>query len=223
MSGYPRIFLLAALLLAGCESYPPVKAPMASVAAPQLKGGERWVYDQIDPYNHTKVRTLTYTVQAREGGFDLIRRSDRAGDPVQSERIVAPWRISTQNSGSKRRSFDPGLTYIAFPLEPGRRWKEAVHVTDERGKKRTWSVSVRAIRWEQVKVPAGEFAALHVERWMSLGDADESWGNTSVSDDFWYAPEIKRWVRRERRSERIERTTVPRVDKDWVVWELAGR
>lgn len=223
MSAYRSILLLAAACLGACASYPAVEAPVASVAAPQLRPGEHWTYDQIDPYKRSKVRTLTYTLEAREGGFELVGRSDRAGDPVQTERIAAPWRITAQSRGDARRSFDPGLAQIAFPLAPGKRWKETVRVNAERGATQRWSVSARAVRWESVKVPAGEFKALRVERWMNLGDADASWGNTSVSDIFWYAPEVKRWVRRERRTERIERVKDPRVERDWTVWELAAR
>ncbi len=219
------IWVAAAALFAGNATNSAAESPEASVAAPALKGGESWVYDQINPYkrNRTLVRTITYTLAARAGGFDLVGRSDRGEDPVLSESVSAPWQISAESTGSARRSFDPALTAIPFPLAPRQRWKEKVRVTDERGSTQRWAVSGRAVRWERVKTPAGEFEALRVERSMNLGDGDAVWGNTSVSDIFWYVPEVKRWVRREHRRERHERAMEGRVEKEWTVWELVSR
>jgi len=225
MARFLMIGVAASALLAGGVTNSAAEAPAASVAAPALKGGESWVYGQINPYSRdrTRVRTITYTLAARAGGFELVGRSDRAEDPVRSESVTAPWQISAQSTGTARRSFDPGLTEIPFPLAAGQRWKEKVRVTDERGGTQRWSVSGRALRWERVKTPAGEFEALRVERSMNLGDGDAVWGSTSVSDIFWYVPDVKRWVRREQRHERHENAMQGRVEKDWTVWELVSR
>ena len=222
MARFLMIGVAASALLAGGVTNSAAEAPAASVAAPALSGGERWVYDQMNPYRRTREGTLTYTLAARAGGFELVGRSDRAEVPVRSESVTAPWQISAQSTGTARRSFDPGLTEIPFPLAAGQRWKEKVRVTDERGGTQRWSVSGRALRWERVKTPAGEFEALRVERQMNLGDGDAVWGSTSVHDIFWYVPEVKRWVRRELRHERRENAMQGRVEKDWTVWQLAS-
>jgi len=222
MAKFLMIGVAAAALLAGGSTSSAAEAPAASVAAPALKGGESWVYEQINQYNRTEVRTITFTLTARAGGFELVGRSNRGEDPVRSESVTAPWQISAQSTGTARRSFDPGLTEIPFPLAPGQRWKEKLRVTDERGGTQRWSVSGRAVRWERVKTPAGEFEALRVERQMNLGDGDAVWGSTSVHDIFWYVPEVKRWVRRELRHERRENAMQGRVEKDWTVWQLAS-
>jgi hypothetical protein len=213
----------AALLAAGCASQPAVQAPMESVPAPTLKSGESWVYAETNPYNHIRLRTVRFTLEARPQGFELVGRSDRPADPVMTETIARPWEIAADSDGAVRRTFDPPLATLRFPLAPGTSWKQAVHVTDERGRVLRWVALTRAMRWERVATPAGEFVALRVEREMNLGDVEPGWNSTQQSDIYWYVPEVGRWVRWEHRMERRERTRDPRVLKDWKLWELVGR
>jgi len=217
------LFTCAALLLAGCASEPAVQAPMESVPAPTLKAGEQWVYAEINPYNHTRLRTVRFTLEARPQGFELVGRSDRPVDPVMTETIARPWEFAVESDGAARRRFDPALATLRFPLAPGTSWKQVVHVTDERGRVLRWAALTRAIRWERVATPAGEFVALRVEREINTGDVEPGWNSTQLSDVYWYVPEVGRWVRWEHRMERVERTRDPRVLRDWTLWELVGR
>jgi len=45
--------------------------------------------------------------------------------------------------------------------------------------------------WETVKVPAGEFRALKIERVMLLGDYDHYRSQTRLTEHEWYVPEIR--------------------------------
>jgi hypothetical protein len=213
----------AALLLAGCASNSAVQAPMESVPAPMLKSGESWVYAETNPYNHIRLRTVRFTLEARPQGFELVGRSDKPGDPVMTETIARPWEVAAENDGAERRTFEPALATLRFPMAPGASWKQAVHVTDERGRVLRWTALTRAIRWERVATPAGEYVALRVEREMNLGDVQPGWNSTQFSDVYWYVPEVQRWVRWEHRSERRERALNPRIEREWMLWELVGR
>jgi hypothetical protein len=218
-------FLLAcaALLAVGCATQPAVQAPMESVPAPTLKSGESWVYAETNPYNRIRLRTVRFTLESRPQGLELVGRSDRPADPVMTETIARPWEIAADSEGATRRTFDPPLATLRFPLAPGTSWKQAVRVTDERGRVLRWVALTRAIRWERVAVPAGEFVALRVEREINTGDLEAGWNSTQLSDVVWYVPEVQRWVRWEHRSERRERALDGRVEKQWTVWELAER
>ena len=219
-----RILLAcAALLLAGCASQSAVQAPMESVPAPMLRSGESWVYAETTPYNPPRLRTVRFTLEARPQGFELVGRSDRPTDPVTTETIARPWEVAADSDGAARRTFDPPLATLRCPLAASTSWKQAVRVTDERGRTLRWSALTRAIRWERVATPAGEFVALRVEREMNLGDVEPGWNSTQLSDVVWYVPEVGRWVRWEHRSERRERSREPRVERDWRLWELVGR
>jgi len=220
----PRTLALASLvLLAGCASYPPAPAPLASVSAPGLDGSERWVYEQINPYNNLHVRTLTDTVEAgADGGYTVVRRSDRPGDPTETQTVPRPWSIAIERSGATEHRYSPPLTVIPFPIAPGADWVETLTATDRDGESRRQQTWGRALGWERVSTPAGEFVALRIERNRNLGDRDSIWFETYVRETLWYVPAVKRWVRREWRSRRQEKGRSPRVDHDAIVWQLIG-
>ena len=212
--------LASMLFVAGCASYPPAPAPVASVPAPQLNGSERWVYEQINPYNNLRVRTLTDTVEAGPTGFTIVRRSDRPGDPIETQTVPQPWSVSAERTGATHYSFSPALTVIPFPIAPGSHWRETLTATDAHGEARRQQTWGRALGWERVSTPAGEFVALRIERDRNLGDRDNNWFETYVHETLWYVPALKRWVRREWRSRRQEMGINPRVEHDAIVWQL---
>jgi hypothetical protein len=207
------------LVLGGCASYPPAPAPVTTVGAPQLAAGDRWVYEQINPYNHSHVRTLTETLEPVALGYKLVKHSDRDRDPAVSETYPKPWFMASESGGSEARDFYPPLELVRFPLQPGSKWRQTIHVT---GPARTyiWFVDAGAMGWETVSTPAGSFKALKIVLQMDLGDGDWIWRDRRVTETLWYAPDVKRWVRREYRSQRANQSCIPRWDYDWKLWEL---
>ena len=214
----------AAAVLGACASaYQNAEPPVALVQAPQLQSGDTWIYVQINGYNRLPERTLTDTLLTTKDGYVVERRSDRPGDPLQTETIAGPWRESGETSGTSKRSFSTPLARIRFPIAPGQGWREQSMMTNEHGANHLWQAHGGALGWERVKTPAGEFVALRVERQMNLGDYDYAWSDTRVVETYWYAPEVKRWVRLEHRYERVELWVRPhsrRNKTDWIVWEL---
>jgi hypothetical protein len=96
-------------------------------------------------------------------------------------------------------------------------------MTDGYGKHFVWQTWGHAQGWERIRTAAGEFVALRVERQMNLGDYDYTFSDTRVVETYWYAPEVKRWVRLEHRYERVELNVKPHIRRsisDWIVWEL---
>ncbi|HUJ88482.1 MAG TPA: hypothetical protein VLX30_16655 [Burkholderiales bacterium] len=216
------VTLASLALVAGCASYPPAPAPMASVPAPRLYAGERWVYEQINPYNDLRVRTLTDTVETGSAGYTIVRRSDRPGDAPEVETLAAPWRVAEESTGSSWHSYSPPLTEIPFPIAPGTSWKETLVMTNTRGSNRWQQCWGRALRWERVSTPAGEFVALRIEFDRNLGDRTGDWDYTYTYETLWYAPAVKRWVRREWRKRRQELKVNPLVEVDAIVWQLTA-
>ncbi len=212
------------LLLCGCASpFATVDAPMVVVPVPAVRPGDTWIYLQRNPYNGLVERTVTDTVVASAEGLVIERRSDRPTDPVHFEALAAPWREIAESEGPMRRTFDVPLARIALPIAPGQGWREQATVTDQYGVQFLWRTWGRALGWESVKTPAGEFAALRVERRMTLGDYDYAWSDTEVVETYWYAPAVRRWVRHEYQYERFELMVAPRAKRiltDRIVWEL---
>lgn len=213
------LIAMSVLILGGCASLPPAPAPVATVEAPRLAAGDRWVYDQINPYNHSHVRTLTDTFEPAAIGYKLVKRSDRKRDPVETYAYPAPWHLASETGGSEAPNFNPPLELIRFPLRPGSKWHQTIQVSTP-GRVHVRFVDASVLRWERVTTPAGTFSALKVVLQMNLGDANWLWNSRQVTETLWYAPEVKRWVRREYRSQRTDHSFIPRVDYDWKLWEL---
>jgi len=218
----PCLLAPALLVLAvGCASYPPAPAPVASVSAPRLDGTERWVYEQINPYNNLRVRTLTDSVEAAAGGgYTVVRRSDRPGDPTEAQSGPRPWSIAMERTGATQYSYSPALTVIPFPIAPGTHWLETLTATDWQGQTRRQQTWGRALGWERVSTPAGEFVALRIERNRNLGDNDVFWHDTYSHETIWYVPAVKRWVRLEWRNRRQGMGVNPIIEHDAIVWQL---
>lgn len=220
-----RLALLSALLMIGaCAApYQAVEAPVAVVAPPVLRSGDTWVYAQINAYNGLTERILTDRLVAAKEGFVIERRSDRPDEPLQAETISAPWRQLGETTAGQRRVFSVPLARIPFPIAPGQLWREQATITDAYGVKFLWRTNGRAVGWERVRTPAGEFVALRIERSMNLGDYDYGWSDTEVFETYWYAPEVKRWVRLEHQYARVELMVAPyhrRSLTDRIIWEL---
>ena len=108
-------------------------------------------------------------------------------------------------------TFRPGLQLLPFPLLEGKTWSQSVRRTDaSSGAERTVTVRGRVIGWETVKVPAGEFRALKVERVMRLGDHGTFRTETRRVEHEWYVPELKSAARIEIWEEYYD-VTVPRI------------
>ena len=214
----------SAVLLGACAApYPKADAPIAVVPPPQLQNGDTWVYVQINGYNRLPERILTDTLKSTPQGFVIERKSDRPGDPLQTETISVPWRELAETSGGAMRSFSAPLARIVFPIAPGQSWSERATMTDGYGKNFVWQTWGHALGWERIRTAAGEFVALRVERQMNLGDYDYTFSDTRVVETYWYAPEVKRWVRLEHRYDRVELLVRPHIRRnlsDWIVWEL---
>lgn len=225
MNALRRLVLSSLILVLGACAAPIafVEGPVALVPPPALQNGDTWVYAQINAYNGLTERILTDTLVAAKEGFVIERRSDRPGEAMQTEIIPAPWRHLSETIGSARRTLNAPLSRIPFPVSPGQSWREQATVTDQQGVNFLWRTSGRAVGWERVRTAAGEYVALRVERSMNLGDYDYGWSDTEVFETYWYAPEVKRWVRMEHQYVRVELMVAPykrRSLTDRIVWEL---
>src|SRR4051812_20424979 len=159
------LLTLATCLLAACATspYPPAEAPVAVVPPPALRSGDTWVYAQVNGYNGLVERTVTDRLVASGPGFIIERRSDRLGEPVQTETIAAPWREVAETTAEQRRVFSSPLARFPFPIAAARGWQEQATVPDAYGVNFLWRPSGRAVGWERVRTPAGEFVALRIE------------------------------------------------------------
>jgi len=143
----------------------------------------------------------------------------RSGDRWIYDRIN-PYNRTLVSTLAEDASSQP-VARIPFPIEAGAHWSEQIVIPEPYGPPRVQKISGRALGWERVRTPAGEFLALKVQVEMNLGDPDPDWTQTHRSDLIWHAPEARHWVRIERRDERYAKAgRVRNLRQDWIIWEL---
>ena len=163
----------------------------AQVAAPTLKSGDTWTYRGIDNYNRLPTGTWTREVTGTAAGG--IRVAVRSADGSVDDLFRAPGELTAGVLSDRARgTMDPALQLMPFPLTEGKSWSQKVIRTDPvTNEKREMLVQGKVLGWETIKVPAGEFKAIKVERTMYLGDYDSFRGITQRTETEWYAPDIR--------------------------------
>lgn len=166
-------------------------AVAAQVAAPTLKAGDTWTYRGIDNYN--RLPTGTWTREVTGTAASGIRVAVRSADGAVDDLFRAPGELTSGALSDRARgTMDPAFQLMPFPLAEGKSWSQKVIRTDPvTNEKREMLVQGRVLGWETIKVPAGEFKAIKVERTMYLGDYDSFRGITQRTETEWYAPDIR--------------------------------
>jgi hypothetical protein len=163
----------------------------AQVAAPTLKAGDTWTYRGIDNYN--RLPTGTWTREVTGTAASGIRVAVRSADGSVDDLFRAPGELTSGVLSDRARgTMDPAFQLMPFPLAEGKSWSQKVIRTDPvTNEKREMLVQGKVLGWETIKVPAGEFKAIKVERTMYLGDYDSFRGITQRTETEWYAPDIR--------------------------------
>ena len=165
----------------------------ADIAAPALVAGDTWTYRHIDGYNHSDLGTVSRSVVSADARN--IRLVSRAADGTVTEErtlngpgMVASGMLSPRAEGPMQ----PAMQVTPYPLREGEKWTQHVVRSDVMSKEpRSMEIRGRVIGWETVKVPAGEFRALRIERWINLADYDSFRGPTWRWETEWYSPDVK--------------------------------
>lgn len=177
----------------------PLAGLAADVPAPLFQAGDTWTYRHIDGYNKLDVGTVSLAVAA--AGARDIRFVMRSGDGTfQTESIYAAPGLLANGILSERAegAMNPPLKLTPYPLREGEQWRQTVVRDDVMSReKRETQLSGRVIGWQTVKVPAGEFRALLIERAFELGDYDPFRGPTLRYEKEWYSPDVKGTVKLE--------------------------
>jgi hypothetical protein len=142
-------------------------------APPTMFAGDRWVYRRADG------RRTTYTVTNGGNAWSVnvveesvMKNGERS---VESDR-----ELRVQGWNKADRHYDPHDGATPFPLSVGRTVNfNYVYTMGSRGPVQQ-TRSFRVVRWEKVKVTAGEFLALRLE--------DDHGGYT------WYSPAAKAFL-----------------------------
>lgn len=186
--------LLAPVLVAACIAAPQATKAESPVAAPAYARGDTWIYREIDGYGQRRElgRWVAEVTESGPGGNVIAVRGDMRGDGgerrTQTGGAISAGRISTQVPSG---TFNPPLQLYPATLAPGGRWSQETQRSDATvGGARALRIEGRVIGWEKVRVPAGEFDALRIERTLYLGDSGRYRTQTRRYETEWYSPAV---------------------------------
>lgn len=214
---------LAVAPLAACSTLAPdampVPAPAGAGATPRVRAGDRWRYVEINGYNG-EPRAEIDCVVVQTAPHLQVRCTDSTGRARTDEVYQAPWRILVEPFYDLPQTFDAPLALLPEPPAVNApSWLRTGYRVDGTGASLDWQERREAPRWERLRVPAGEFDALRIERRIFFTHADARRSQSVRIERLWYAPPVNRWVRREWTGEHrgwpIRRG--PPAREDWII------
>ncbi|MCX7662773.1 MAG: hypothetical protein N2Z61_03340 [Tepidimonas fonticaldi] len=195
--------------VAGCASRtlppPDVRRAEAPTAPPVWRlpaPGQSWTYAQHNPFNAARLGEWHERVVSHDAARTVVERRDSQGRRAPDE-VHAEWGLLW---------IDPVWDYPLLFERPMPLWLQDDaaggwriahgHYRQEGGSYRyAIQVSVRQRGWARVRVPAGEFHAVWVERFLRLAHEDPTRLETVRRDRLWIVPALGRWVLRETEGE----------------------
>ena len=206
MDPFKRETLLALLALpAGCgfvQVLPPLRTePLASPAnEPKIRPpalGQSWTYQKFNFYNGALLAVEREEVIALEPQI-VLRRTDGTGQLLAEERDKTWGQILREPTWDFVQNYKDATPLWPQDLTVGSTTFMRTEYGLDKNSFSFWiSVQARVKGWEKIRVPLGEFRALHVERLIDLTHVDFTRTSTTRWDQLWLVPEIGRWVARE--------------------------
>jgi hypothetical protein len=185
---------IRALALAACLGLAPSTAlaqTEAPVPRPEIKAGDRWTYNVMDYWTNRVTSTREWVVTTATDMIIQIVVTE-AGKPEYDESFTPDWNGVSTALGT----YLPDTGLLIFPLRVGAKYDAEFEMIF--GPQRNWrakhSRNVHIVGWEEITVPAGKFRALKIVAGGSFQRLDASIAG-SVTWTYWYAPEVKRWVK----------------------------
>ncbi len=164
--------------------------------APDVKSGSWWVYQDA-----TSGRRGKWTVREISGSNLVV------GQPRGDVTYTKEWNVVNHPGDLEpaRFFFEPDSGTFSFPMWPGKKWKKS-YAWRQGPRAGSGSTEGKALEWEKVNVPAGEFLALH----FSADWAREITGfsgrmpRSSGRVNCWYVPQVKNCVKFEAGTDKLE-------------------
>ena len=193
LSRVRSVLLLLAASSGACvtmdQSRPPepVVAPSTSIdrllsvtSPPEWRPGDRWTYDVISGTDKS-AKTLE-VIEVREMG-SIPYYVVRLGDVDYYYTRNLNWAAAIRDAKVEARMSPPHQGFV-WPLEVGKRWTYQ-GVWEDQNSHRDIHDRFAVVAVEAVDVLAGRFEALKIVRE----------GSTPGSDEYWFAPAVRSYVR----------------------------
>lgn len=184
-------------------------AAAQGVPAPQLVVGDHWQYRVTDNLRRGALSGLDAEVIAVTGRTARIRvvRSDAGARMEWIDEIDGEGGLTSGSLNHEAvRPFNPPAQLLAFPLDRGKTWRQAIDVVRaDTGLRDQILINGRVNGPASTTVPAGRFDTVYVFRTMQLDDAEFWRTRTTRRDSIWYSAAAKAPVREMRQASYVER------------------
>jgi hypothetical protein len=216
-----RLLLAGAATLAGCATDGSGTAPApATPPPPRVRTGDRWVYESVNAYNRqrTGVSTMRVATVAPQLRIEVVAEN---GARLPDEVYADPWRAVSEPFYDVPQVFRDPVPFLPPKLEPGSHKMRTTYRVEGMDVDLYWSDQARAVGWQRVRVPAGEFDALRIEREIAFVHSNGFRKASRRSETLWYAPAVNRWVKREWNGVYFWAVEArPPLREDWVIVNL---
>ena len=200
---------LAAWLIAGASVAAIAGMNHPASAAPA--SGETYAYRLVNGYNKEVRGEVRYRVDKVDGDSVTVSvapdKPETGTGRIEVYTKEGHWlRRPLDNHGQNvEYLFSPAFPAYAFPLDAGKTWSTRVNATVQGVPGvRTVRVEGKVLGTERIRVPAGEFDTVKVQRTVYPGDAAGMRQETRISQIDWYAPALGLPVRSETRSQYVD-------------------
>ena len=179
-----KLSLVSGLLM------PPVlhAQPTPRAEQPQVEVGDTWTYETRNLLTDAKDKKA-YVVKKVSPETIVV------GEGRSRRVYTLEWNEIEHGEGDAAEYSSPAHVVFQFPLEVGKRWEARFVKTSKEGKHR-WVSKIRVEKTERVTVPAGTFDTFKL-RTESYADSGKVGVTIRHWDSIWFAPEVKRWVRKQ--------------------------
>jgi hypothetical protein len=187
--------------------------------------------DRVGAVDHTVEIDSSYQSANAAGkpgwGAELLEkytghRDIREGS-LPSE-IQDPWgMVAVDAHWSQVQVYETPIPLWPTQLQPG--WQghfSTNYKTPAEQDARPWDQTMKALAWETITVPAGQFKALRFTNLIKFKSTDFSRTNSVRREKIWFAPEVGRWVARESQGTYYvaDSTIVQPYNESGYRWEL---
>jgi hypothetical protein len=161
---------------------------------PDVHVGDRWSWQHTNGLANEKDMTIIEDVVELSANEirTRVRIKGRSGSGIAT--YTREWNPIDEGSAQ----YTPHLKELAFPLDTGKKWDgSADKMMFSNGKHGKFFLKGEVVAFEKVTVPAGTIDAYKINVVLEATTTDENAniGNTVIS--YWYAPSVKRYVKRE--------------------------
>lgn len=168
----------------------------ASIDKPDLRKGDRWVFQATDLWKNSALGRYEHLITAvNADNLELQQQIIEASEGFnwRSTKRKADRSSWTLRSGNVKEG---RYVNFEFPLAVGKSWKyELVWNANGNLIPQQWEAKVEG--WEEIEVPAGRFKVLKVVHAGNYQRNDGMNRSGSMRNTYWYSPEVKNFVKRE--------------------------